>query len=66
MRSQIVVTAKASGLDAIDMVCVSHRLEGFHLSSIQVCINYKDPGYLRDECEDGRRLGFTGKVLITV
>lgn len=48
VRSQIVVTAKASGLDAIDMVC----------------INYKDPGYLRDECEDGRRLGFTGKQAI--
>ena len=29
-----------------------------------VCVNYKDPEYLRDECEDGRRLGFTGKQAI--
>ncbi|RPD77769.1 citrate lyase beta subunit [Lentinus tigrinus ALCF2SS1-7] len=47
-RSHIVVTAKAFGLGAIDMVCV----------------NYKDPEYLRDECQDGRRLGFTGKQAI--
>jgi len=47
-RSQVVVAAKAFGLDAIDMVCV----------------NYKDPDYLRDECEDGRRLGFDGKQAI--
>ena len=25
-------------------------------------MNYKDLDHLRDECEDGRRLGFTGKV----
>ncbi|KLO17277.1 citrate lyase beta subunit [Schizopora paradoxa] len=47
-RSQVVIAAKAFGLDAIDMVCV----------------NYKDPAYLRDECEDGRRLGFDGKQAI--
>ncbi|KAI0632174.1 citrate lyase beta subunit [Trametes polyzona] len=47
-RSHIVVTAKAFKLRAIDMVCV----------------NYKDLQYLRDECEDGRRLGFTGKQAI--
>ncbi|KAI0826860.1 Pyruvate/Phosphoenolpyruvate kinase-like domain-containing protein [Trametes gibbosa] len=47
-RSHIVVTAKAFRLKAIDMVCV----------------NYKDLRYLRDECEDGRRLGFTGKQAI--
>ncbi|VDB84634.1 unnamed protein product [Peniophora sp. CBMAI 1063] len=47
-RSQVVVTAKAFGLEAIDMVCV----------------NYKDPEYLKEECEDGRRLGFTGKQAI--
>lgn len=28
----------------------------------QVCVNYKDHDYLKDECQDGRRLGFTGKV----
>ncbi|KAH9854738.1 citrate lyase beta subunit [Lenzites betulinus] len=47
-RSHIVVTAKAFKLKAIDMVCV----------------NYKNLDYLRDECEDGRRLGFTGKQAI--
>ncbi|KZT73832.1 beta subunit of citrate lyase [Daedalea quercina L-15889] len=47
-RSQIAITAKAFGLDAIDMVCV----------------NYKDLDYLREECEDGRRLGFNGKQAI--
>ncbi|KAF9236507.1 Pyruvate/Phosphoenolpyruvate kinase-like domain-containing protein [Melanogaster broomeanus] len=48
VRSQVVIAAKAFGLEAIDMVCV----------------NYKDQGYLREECEDGRRLGFTGKQAI--
>ncbi|KAF9219263.1 citrate lyase beta subunit [Gyrodon lividus] len=48
VRSQIVIAAKAFGLEAIDMVCV----------------NYKDPAYLVEECEDGRRLGFTGKQAI--
>ncbi len=27
------------------------------------CVNYKDLEYLRNECEDGRRLVFTGKVM---
>ncbi|KAG5729418.1 hypothetical protein E4T56_gene2394 [Termitomyces sp. T112] len=47
-RSQIAIWAKAFGLEAIDMVCV----------------NYKDLDYLRDECTDGRQLGFTGKQAI--
>ncbi|KAH9841516.1 citrate lyase beta subunit [Rhodofomes roseus] len=47
-RSQIAITSKAFGLDAIDMVCV----------------NYKDLDYLKEECEDGRRLGFNGKQAI--
>lgn len=47
-RSQVVTAAKAFGLEAIDMVCV----------------NYKDLDYLRDECDDGRRLGFDGKQAI--
>ncbi|KAG8214740.1 Pyruvate/Phosphoenolpyruvate kinase-like domain-containing protein [Butyriboletus roseoflavus] len=46
VRSQIVIMAKAFELEAIDMVCV----------------NYKDPEHLREECQDGRRLGFTGKA----
>lgn len=28
----------------------------------EVCVNYKDLDYLKEECEDGRRLGFNGKV----
>jgi len=47
-RSQIVVAAKTFGLDAIDMVCIS----------------YKDLDCLKEECEDGRRLGFNGKQAI--
>lgn len=47
-RSQIVITAKAFGLEAIDMVCV----------------HYKDSRVLEDECLDGRQLGFTGKQAI--
>ncbi|KAJ4491614.1 citrate lyase beta subunit [Lentinula edodes] len=47
-RSQIAIAAKAFGLEAIDMVC----------------IHYKDLEYLKDECEDGRRLGFSGKQAI--
>ncbi|KAF8914928.1 Pyruvate/Phosphoenolpyruvate kinase-like domain-containing protein [Mucidula mucida] len=47
-RSQIVNAAKAHRMEAIDMVCV----------------NYKDHDYLKDECQDGRRLGFTGKQAI--
>ncbi|KAF8635957.1 hypothetical protein AX15_000123 [Amanita polypyramis BW_CC] len=47
-RSQIVIAARAFGLEAIDMVC----------------INYKDSDILEDECKDGRRLGFTGKQAI--
>ncbi|KAJ7855914.1 citrate lyase beta subunit [Mycena olivaceomarginata] len=48
LRSSIVIAAKAFGLEAIDMVCV----------------NYKDLEYLKDECRDGRQLGFTGKQAI--
>ncbi|CAL1713375.1 unnamed protein product [Somion occarium] len=47
-RSKIAITAKAFGLQAIDMVCV----------------NYKDLKYLEEECQDGRELGFTGKQAI--
>ncbi|EKM49597.1 uncharacterized protein PHACADRAFT_214142 [Phanerochaete carnosa HHB-10118-sp] len=47
-RSQISITARAFGLESIDMVCV----------------DYKDSVYLKDECDDGRRLGFTGKQAI--
>ncbi|KAJ3715530.1 Pyruvate/Phosphoenolpyruvate kinase-like domain-containing protein [Lentinula raphanica] len=47
-RSQIAIAAKAFGLESIDMVC----------------IHYKDLEYLKEECEDGRRLGFSGKQAI--
>lgn len=47
-RSQLVMTAKAYALQAIDMV---------H-------INFRDQDGLIEECDDGRRLGFTGKQAI--
>lgn len=47
-RSKLVTSAKAFGLGAIDLVCV----------------NFKDPQVLVRECEDGQRLGFTGKQAI--
>jgi len=47
-RSQLVTTAKAYGLQAIDMV---------H-------INFRDLEELEMECEAGRQLGFTGKQAI--
>jgi len=47
-RSKIAVTARAFGLEAIDMVCV----------------NYNNLEHLQDECADGRRLGFSGKQAI--
>jgi len=47
-RSQIAIAAKAFGLDSIDMVCV----------------HYRDLGILKEECIDGRQLGFTGKQAI--
>lgn len=31
-------------------------------ATLQVCINYKSSCILKDECNDGRELGFTGKV----
>ncbi|KAI0926889.1 hypothetical protein AcV5_007566 [Taiwanofungus camphoratus] len=34
------------------------------LSALLVCVNYKDLDYLKEECEDGRRLGFNGKQAI--
>ena len=47
-RSQLVITAKAYGLQAIDMV---------H-------INFRDLDELATECEAGKQLGFTGKQAI--
>ncbi|SHO76049.1 Uncharacterized protein MSYG_0384 [Malassezia sympodialis ATCC 42132] len=47
-RAQLVTTARAYGLQAIDMVC----------------IEYKDKAYLEDECRDGADLGFDGKQVI--
>ncbi|KAL1745119.1 Pyruvate/Phosphoenolpyruvate kinase-like domain-containing protein [Schizophyllum fasciatum] len=47
-RSQIVIAAKAHGLQAIDMVCK----------------HYKDPEALKEECVDGRNMGFNGKQAI--
>jgi len=47
-RSQLVITAKAYGLQAIDMV---------H-------INFRELDELASECEAGKQLGFTGKQAI--
>nr|ODN93694.1 citrate lyase subunit beta-like protein [Cryptococcus depauperatus CBS 7855] len=47
-RSKLVTTAKAYGLQAIDLFCV----------------DYKDGDALRNECEQGRILGFDGKATI--
>ncbi|KAF9060896.1 Pyruvate/Phosphoenolpyruvate kinase-like domain-containing protein [Rhodocollybia butyracea] len=47
-RSRIAIAAKAFGLESIDMVCT----------------HYKDLAYLKEECEDGRALGFSGKQAI--
>ncbi|PBK97676.1 citrate lyase beta subunit [Armillaria gallica] len=51
-RSHIVNAARANKLEAIDM------------ASCQVCVNYKDQDYLKEECQEGRRMGFTGKQAI--
>ncbi|KAF9046465.1 Pyruvate/Phosphoenolpyruvate kinase-like domain-containing protein [Panaeolus papilionaceus] len=48
-RSQIVITAKAFGLGAVDMVCIDYA---------------KGLDVLRDESVEARRLGFTGKQAI--
>jgi citrate lyase beta subunit len=62
-RSKIAVTARAFGLEAIDMVGEIFTLSISSLTKLpQVCVKYDDLGYLRDECADGRRLGFSGKV----
>jgi citrate lyase subunit beta-like protein len=45
-RSRLILAAKAFQVPAIDMVC----------------INFKDDAVLKEECEEGRRLGFDGKV----
>jgi citrate lyase subunit beta-like protein len=42
----VVNTAKAYGLQAMDLVCVS----------------YKDPQILEEECIEGKELGFDSKV----
>ncbi|KAI5452133.1 hypothetical protein NCC49_001071 [Naganishia albida] len=47
-RSSIVTAARTFGLAAIDMVCV----------------DYKDLNVLKEEAEEGRRLGFDGKQAI--
>ena len=70
-RSKLVTTAKAFGLQAIDLVS---RASSHHAAAMcysvsadtyfapQVCVNYKDQQALREESEEGRRLGFDGKV----
>ncbi|PPR07105.1 hypothetical protein CVT24_010941 [Panaeolus cyanescens] len=48
-RSQIVITAKAFGLGAVDMVCIDYA---------------KSLDVLREESTEARKLGFTGKQAI--
>ncbi|KAF9162064.1 hypothetical protein DFQ26_003887 [Actinomortierella ambigua] len=47
-RSAIVTAAHAYGLQAIDLVCM----------------DYKNDEILKEECEFGRRMGFTGKQAV--
>ena len=47
-RSSLVTAACAMGLQAIDMVCV----------------DYQNEEILREECSEGRQMGFTGKQAI--
>ncbi|GJJ15673.1 hypothetical protein Clacol_009951 [Clathrus columnatus] len=49
-RSKLALAAKAFDLQAIDMVC----------------INYKDKDVLKQECAEGRRLGYSGKAGNTI
>ena len=44
----MVAVAAAFGLQSIDLVCV----------------DYKNPEILKEECEEGRAFGFTGKQAI--
>ena len=48
-RSALVTAAVAYGLQAIDLVC----------------IDYQSEATLRAECQEGREMGFTGKVPCT-
>ncbi|GAA5977285.1 hypothetical protein JCM10908_004924 [Rhodotorula pacifica] len=50
-RSSVVAVAQAYNLAAIDLVCVKYKGE-------------EAEGILREEAEEGRRLGFTGKQAI--
>jgi citrate lyase subunit beta-like protein len=59
-----VTVAKAYGIHAIDMV-LNLIVRSRHLIEArpsQVNINYQDEEYHREECLEGRQLGFTGKV----
>jgi citrate lyase subunit beta-like protein len=47
-RQQIVTTASAFGLQSIDLVCV----------------DFKSPEILQEECREGRTFGFSGKQAI--
>jgi citrate lyase beta subunit len=63
-RSQLVTAAKANGLQAIDLVChpLCQCFPDRRLIYIQVCVDYQDEKKLIAEVEEGRRLGFDGKV----
>ncbi|KAA1479023.1 beta subunit of citrate lyase [Dentipellis sp. KUC8613] len=63
-RSKIAAAAKAFRLEAIDMVGSFFFVNTPFLHRLEVCVNYKDLNYLKEECQDGRRLGYTGKQAI--
>ncbi|GAA6004111.1 hypothetical protein JCM10207_002431 [Rhodosporidiobolus poonsookiae] len=50
-RSSVVTVARAYGLGAVDLVCVQYKGD----AALEV---------LRDEAEEGRRMGFSGKQVI--
>lgn len=74
-RSAVVLAAKAYGLSAIDLVCIVSLLDvtfiaygdsecpslNARFSTFQ---HYQDMDVLKEECEEGRKLGFDAKQII--
>lgn len=56
-RANMATIAKAMGIQAI-----VRRAD--RLTQDMVCIDYKDPAYLQEECAEGAELGFDGKQAI--
>ena len=58
-RQKLVTTAKAFGIQAIDLVKIYLNL--LVLKYLQVCTDYKSMQTLEDECISGLNMGFVGK-----